>query len=192
MHGRALMVVLLTSCLWAAENKPSGIRLRKAYPVTDERIMLTWGQSKADVEAAVAIPNAPIMSTFSCVVVQDVEVCSVPVWAPDFGDPDMVFPFTVGFCGGKFCSYEVTFPASRFDFIYGALESALGKPSARDETPTQNRMGATFDQSVVRWQSETTLVLLSKRSDKIDTGKLTVLYGPLAATVKQRKAQAPF
>jgi hypothetical protein len=71
-------------------------------------------------------------------------------------------------------SIRVSFPISGYDTAAGALKLKYGAPTTTDNTPSQNRMGASFDNERLTWSLPTGTISVSKRGSKIDESRLTM------------------
>ena len=71
-------------------------------------------------------------------------------------------------------SIEVTFNNGGYSVAAGALKEKYGPPTAVDNSPSQNRMGATFANERLVWSQETGTITITMRSSKIDESRLTM------------------
>lgn len=68
------------------------------------------------------------------------------------------------FRDGRLINVLVVVKAEQFDDLVKPMQMRFGKPSALDATPVQNRMGATFDQLVMRWHRDGVFMSARKRN----------------------------
>lgn len=92
---------------------------------------------------------------------------------------------------GRLSSISVRLRTADFDRLFGALKEKLGPPATVQESETQNRMGAKFDNTEAAWRAAGAELTITKRAGKIDTSRLSLESEvERAAADKERKARA--
>ncbi|HEX4966097.1 MAG TPA: hypothetical protein VF173_35130 [Thermoanaerobaculia bacterium] len=177
---------------------PRGIRLRwnamvKSSPVPDEKQLIEWKTTGADVESRLATDcyGSDWKGEHLCVL-------STPAyggWVADFGDEvKETYPAVLYFFDGAFYQALIEISPDQFTNVEDILIKALGKPKERSKSKIKNRMGAEFDQEVRGWSFPEVEVHLLKRAAYVDKGLLAISFKPIAklAEEKKTKAEAPF
>lgn len=84
-----------------------------------------------------------------------------------YGD---VAPHSYGFLmrDGRIVDESVTLPQQSFGGIAAALAVKYGEPKARDVTSVQNRMGASFSSTTLRWEPPGAVIVAQERAGQVD------------------------
>lgn len=78
--------------------------------------------------------------------------------------------WTFGVEDGRVGSFTVTFLHQQFSALRTALTEKYGPPTRSVNVPVQNRMGATFDSTELRWQLPDGAIVVRERDAKVDEG----------------------
>lgn len=89
----------------------------------------------------------------------------------------------------KLGAIYISFPSASFPKIAEALVQKYGSPKTRHEM-LQNRLGATFDNSIHTWVSKDVILEASQYSDSIDKSTLVYVRSGAMEAYKKKKAEA--
>lgn len=92
---------------------------------------------------------------------------------------------------GRLSSISVSVRAADFDRLYDALKERFGPPMTVQESEVQNRMGAKFDNVEAAWRASGNVLLITKRTGRIETSRLEIeAAAEWDASKRERKARA--
>lgn len=177
------------------ERTPWGVRLRWARtsasaPLGIDRRMITWKMTIGEVESLLGEKAYINRRGQSLWFVGGEESGN---WYADLGGAaPRDYPTVLYFVDSKFYRYTVELPPFRFPEIERALRGASGEPTEASSSMVANRMGAEFDQETRTWDLGEVEIYLAKRGATVNAGILSVTHLPLAETVPEATATAPF
>jgi hypothetical protein len=197
----------LAAALPAGAKDPAGLRIRSKDQ--SRRLLIAWGDTVRSAGERITgratntghergLP--PPKEALPCVDGQHEEevICRVGGWLADFGAADEEFnPTALSFYRDKFYGYVLDFDAEAYELALRTFSAELGEPTEVKSLPVQNAFGATYSRDWALWEKPTFSVLMIRRIDKVDDGKLTITYKPFEppASARERgneRAQAPF
>jgi hypothetical protein len=76
---------------------------------------------------------------------------------------------------GKFVMGNLSFPSSRYVEIREIFVERYGQPTSTSEEVVKNKMGASFTNEYLRWRGEKVSITLRRYTDKLDTGRGTLV-----------------
>lgn len=191
----ALLAPLATAGDAEEVRAPWGVRLRWAgtsatAPLGIDRRMISWQMTLSEAELLLGEKAYADRSGEGLWIVGGEEDGN---WYADFGGfSPRDYPTVLYFADGKFYRYTVDIPPARFDVVERSLRQSSGEPSSASSGSVKNAMGAQFDQETRTWGLGDVEIYLAKRGGRVDAGTLMVTYLPLAETVPQETATAPF
>jgi hypothetical protein len=179
-------------------GEPFGLVLTKASAGSSNRsARLHWGMPRSEVDELLQAPGggrSPLNCSGSRLVmcfVLDPSVYST--WSADFGGvrTDPILEFTPD---GRFFAFHLSFSEDAYLTVSRSLDSRLGAATLAEDSEVQNRMGATFNQTISTWANTHTSVFLIRRSPSdLTKSTVRVAYLPLEGTLPpEPTAPAPF
>jgi len=90
----------------------------------------------------------------------------------------------------KLVSVHLTFDSEQFENLADAMMERFQKPETDERQIVQNRMGARFDNRVIRWQRNDGYLILKKRDETIDEGSVLLISMQYARETGQQLENA--
>lgn len=194
--------IILCPFLVRADDKltPKGFKLKDGW-------LLEWKDSSQKLEAHVEKlkPEEDPLSGIACYSPEsfipekrekmESEVGKDMIWCDIYIEKVLPIPYqgaTFYFYKNQFFQVQADFAPSDYQTIQSSLVSALGNPAKSSVGKVQNAFGAQFDQATAEWTTKEVLIQLSKRSEKIDEGSLTMTYLPISQKRQRQPVAPPF
>lgn len=77
-------------------------------------------------------------------------------------------------------------PAAEYDRVMATFTTAYGKPSSQTNDAVQNRMGAVFQNTTIRWDNSVSYIEAHRYADSIQRFQINHGYKPLMKVFNQR------
>ena len=194
--------IILRPLIVRADDKfpPKGFKLKDGW-------LLEWKGSsqKLEAHAEKLKPKEDLLSGIACFSPEsfipekrekiESEVGKDVIWCSCYSETLLPIPYkgaTFYFYKNQFFQVRAEFDPSDYQTIQSSLVSALGNPSKSAAGKVQNAFGAQFDQATSEWTTKEVLIQLSKRSEKIDEGALTMTNLPISQKRQRQPVTPPF